>query len=247
MKLFKQTLHRFAVLVLCVSLLAGILLPAQAAATFSPAKETPEPTPASAFTVSTAGSITKYSGNDTNIVIPKAINGTTIVSIGAGAFSSVTGVKNIVIPSTVKYVGSLPGEDDLEGVYFYGDCPTGLDGVLEYTYYADVTTIYCKSAYRSNFEGLYGLNGDWEEEGSLPPLRSSAHWRTPPMAGRLLHSITWSIQTTATALTTPHAPTTAVSTRSPTKHIPTMRSASVSAAQRNRPTQAIRALLRTPF
>ena len=38
MKLFKQTLHRFAVLVLCVSLLAGILLPAQAAATFSPRK-----------------------------------------------------------------------------------------------------------------------------------------------------------------------------------------------------------------
>lgn len=183
MKLFKQTLHRFAVLVLCVSLLAGILLPAQAATTFSPAKETPEPTPASAFTVSTAGSITKYSGNDTNIVIPKAINDTTIVSIGAGAFSSVTGVKNIVIPSTVKYVGSLPGEDDLEGVYFYGDCPTGLDGVLEYTYYADVTTIYCKSAYRSNFEGLYGLNGDWEEEEFTPSATILSTLEDPSYGG----------------------------------------------------------------
>lgn len=54
---------------------------------------------------------------------------------------------------------------------------------MEYTYYADVTTIYCKSAYRSNFEGLYGLNGDWEEEEFTPSATILSTLEDPSYGG----------------------------------------------------------------
>ena len=173
----KHSLKRLTSLLLCLVMLAQIVVVASAAGV-SPASATPDPSPAADFTVNAAGAITGYSGNDDNIVIPKEINGVTIKSINAYALDD-SMAANIVIPSTVTYVGSLPDSSYLEGIYFYGDCPNGIDSVLEYTYYVEDTTIYCKQAYRSNFEGLYGLNGDWEEEEFIPSTTINSSLKDP--------------------------------------------------------------------
>ncbi len=182
----KHSLKRLTSLLLCLVMLAQTVVVASAAG-FSPASATPEPSPAADFTVNAAGAITGYSGNDDNIVIPKAINGVTIKSINAYAFDD-SMAANIVIPSTVTYVGSLPDSSYLEGIYFYGDCPNGLDSVLEYTYYVEDTTIYCKQAYRSSFEGIYGLNGDWEEEEFIPTASIAADLADPAYPEAPSHS-----------------------------------------------------------
>ena len=181
--------RRLLALVLCLLVMAGTVITASAA-DFTPASVTPEPSAADLFTVTAAGSITEYSGSESNIVIPAAIDGTTIKSIGSDAFDS-SEAKNIVIPSTVVYVGSLPSEDTLEGIYFYGDCPTGLDDVLRYSYYVDDTTIYCKSAYRSNFEDLYGLNGDYDEEEFIPTASIKADLEDPAYKESTKHNLTY--------------------------------------------------------
>ena len=120
-------------------------------------------------------------------MIPKEIHGVTVKSINDYTFSNSTAT-NIVIPSTVVYVGSLPDADHLKSVYFYGDCPTGLDSTLQYTYYIEDTTIYCKETYRSSFEGLYGLNGDWEDEEFIPKASIAADLEDPSYAAAPNHS-----------------------------------------------------------
>lgn len=81
MRFLRQAARRAAVLLLCLSMLTGMLIPAFAA-TVDPAAEMPEPTAATAFTVNAAGSITKYTGSDDRIVIPKAIDGKNIIATG---------------------------------------------------------------------------------------------------------------------------------------------------------------------
>lgn len=186
MNLFKQFARRFAILLLCVSMLTGMLLPAQAASTYDPTKTTPEPSAASAFTVTEKGIITKYNGDDENIVIPSEINGITITAIGNEAFYWASNVKSIVIPSTVTTVASLP--DLCEAVYFYGECPNGLEEYLpESGVFADGATFYCKSENETSFTSvdLYDVVGGEFEisatiENSLDdpayPVVPTHHW-----------------------------------------------------------------------
>jgi hypothetical protein len=51
--------------------------------------------------------ITKYTGTDTNVVIPQEINGRPVVSIGDDAFEGCTDLTSITIPSGVTRIGEL--------------------------------------------------------------------------------------------------------------------------------------------
>ena len=50
---------------------------------------------------SSTGTITGYSGGETNVVIPYKINGVKVVTIGDGAFSGNTDIESVVIPNSV--------------------------------------------------------------------------------------------------------------------------------------------------
>jgi uncharacterized protein YjdB len=50
--------------------------------------------------------ITKYNGNDQNVVIPATINNIPVTSIGAGAFSGKTNLKTVSIPDSVTSIGA---------------------------------------------------------------------------------------------------------------------------------------------
>lgn len=99
----KHSLKRLTSLLLCLVMLMQTVVVATAAG-FNPKAETPEPTAADAFEFS-KGTITDYVGSDTNVVIPAAIDGTPVTSIGQAAFMDKS-IENVVIPSTVKYVGT---------------------------------------------------------------------------------------------------------------------------------------------
>ena len=157
----RHPLQRVLSLLLCLAIAASLTLSAFAA-TVNPANETPEPSAKSDFTFNaTNGMISAYSGSDTMVVIPAEIDGVAVKAIGA---ATCTGSKatSVVIPSTVTVLMGLPSDTTLRSLYFYGKCPASLDAVLE-EYYVEDLTIYCKSSYRSDFEGLYGMNGDYEQ------------------------------------------------------------------------------------
>lgn len=99
----KHSLKRLTSLLLCLVMLMQTVVVASAVG-FNPKAETPEPTAADAFEFS-KGTITDYVGSDTNVVIPAAIDGTPVTSIGQAAFMDKS-IENVVIPSTVKYVGT---------------------------------------------------------------------------------------------------------------------------------------------
>ncbi|MBI4856634.1 MAG: leucine-rich repeat protein [Acetobacterium woodii] len=50
--------------------------------------------------------ITKYNGNDPNVVIPDKIGEVTVTEIGTGAFSGKTSLKTVTIPDTVTSIGA---------------------------------------------------------------------------------------------------------------------------------------------
>ncbi len=157
MKFAKKSLSLILTLSLILSLTAGLTIGAGAASDFDPAKTTPAPTAESAFKFE-KNTITGYTGEDTNVVIPAAIDGVTVKSIDASAFdtdrSNTGGIKNIVIPSTVKSIGAyaFDGQSDLENLYFYGDVPNICDENMLYG--TDGVTLHCKKAYSDNFDDL---------------------------------------------------------------------------------------------
>lgn len=136
----KHSLKRLTSLLLCLVMLAQTVVVASAAG-FNPKTETPEPTAADAFEFS-KGTITDYVGSDTNVVIPAAIDGTPVTKIAQGAFMA-KDIENVVIPSTVTYVGDYAFDycDSLDSLYFYGDVPTNLSSA---TYDMSISgLIYC--------------------------------------------------------------------------------------------------------
>ena len=50
--------------------------------------------------------ITKYTGSDTNVVIPSQIDGKTVTAIGNAAFRSQTKITSVTIPDSVKTIGN---------------------------------------------------------------------------------------------------------------------------------------------
>ena len=99
----KHSLKRLTSLLLCLGMLMQTVVVASAVG-FNPKAETPEPTAADAFEFS-KGTITDYVGSDTNVVIPAAIDGTPVTSIGQAACMDKRS-DNVVLASTVKYVGT---------------------------------------------------------------------------------------------------------------------------------------------
>ncbi len=162
MKFAKKSLSLILTLSLILSLTAGLTIGAGAASDFDPANKTPEPTAASAFEFDAdTGTIEGYTGSDTNVVIPKEIDGVTVKKIDDYTFDTdITKndkIKNIVIPSTVKYIGdsAFSGQESLESIYFYGEKPTlsyyALDGI-PYDYYDNTyVAAYCKEQYKDAF------------------------------------------------------------------------------------------------
>lgn len=74
-------------------------------------------------------------------------------------------IENVVIPSTVKYVGDYAFDacDDLNSLYFYGDVPTNLSSA---TYDMSISgLIYCKGAYLDDYE--YEVGDYFSVSGSI--------------------------------------------------------------------------------
>lgn len=70
----------------------------------------------------TTGTITKYNGTDTVVVIPSQINGTTVETIGNTAFQN-SAVTSVTIPASVTEIGSnaFAGCTNLTSVHYAGD------------------------------------------------------------------------------------------------------------------------------
>ncbi len=152
MNLFKQFTRRAAVLLLCLSMVTGLVLPAFAAT--SPATETPEPTPATSFKFSN-GTITEHIGDETDIVIPAKIGGEKVTKLDdmcIGASNAV--VETIVIPSTVVYYGDYLFDYmySVTDLYFYGDVPVNFaeslaNSIFDSAISDSALTVHCKNAY----------------------------------------------------------------------------------------------------
>ena len=70
----------------------------------------------------TTGTITKYNGTDTVVVIPSKINGVTVTTIGTDAFLGLT-ITSVTIPASVTEIGSnaFAGCTNLTSVNYAGD------------------------------------------------------------------------------------------------------------------------------
>ncbi|MBE5767815.1 MAG: hypothetical protein E7335_11810, partial [Clostridiales bacterium] len=64
----------------------------------------------SLFSISQAGTITAYSGNDKNLVVPETINGYTVTTIGSGVFKNAS-FETIILPDTISQIGSSAFEN----------------------------------------------------------------------------------------------------------------------------------------
>ena len=71
----------------------------------SASEEVLTPTDESYFTINNNGGITKYTGTETNVVIPSTINGINVTSIEANAFKNNTSITSVVIPKGVTSIG----------------------------------------------------------------------------------------------------------------------------------------------
>lgn len=157
MNLFEQFTRRAAVLLLCLSMVTGLVLPAFAAT--GPATETPEPTPAASFKFSN-GTITEHIGDETDIVIPAKIDGEEVTKLDdmcIGASNAV--VETIVIPSTVKTYGDYVFDYmySVTDLYFYGDVPVNFaeslaNSIFDNAISDSALTVHCKNAYVDAFE-----------------------------------------------------------------------------------------------
>ncbi|MCH5184930.1 MAG: leucine-rich repeat domain-containing protein [Oscillospiraceae bacterium] len=65
---------------------------------------TPTPTPAPEFEVNSDGVLTKYNGNDADVVIPENTDGITVTAVGANAFHDNTDIVSVSFPDTVKSI-----------------------------------------------------------------------------------------------------------------------------------------------
>ena len=70
----------------------------------------------------TTGTITKYNGTDTVVVIPSKINGVTVTTIGTDAFLGLN-ITSVTIPASVTEIGSnaFAGCTNLTSVHYAGD------------------------------------------------------------------------------------------------------------------------------
>ena len=72
----------------------------------SASEEVLTPTDESYFTINNNGGITKYTGTETNVVIPSTINGINVTRIEANAFKNNTSITSVVIPKGVTSIGT---------------------------------------------------------------------------------------------------------------------------------------------
>ena len=72
----------------------------------SASEEVLTPTNESYFTINNNGGITKYTGTETNVVIPSTINGINVTRIEANAFKNNTSITSVVIPKGVTSIGT---------------------------------------------------------------------------------------------------------------------------------------------
>jgi hypothetical protein len=102
--------------------------------------------------------ITGYTGTNTAVIIPAAINAMPVTSIGSCAFENQTRLTSVTIPAGVATVGqyAFAADPGLTKVYFLGDAP-GAD----YTVFSgDPGTVYY----------LVGTTGWTRPLGGLPPV-----------------------------------------------------------------------------
>ena len=173
MKTHKTPLRRMVGLILCLSMLVSLALPALGAA---PTTETPKtPTAASDFEFNArTGTIKKYTGSDTDIIIPAAIDGITVKALdGIFTYSEVT---TVVVPSTVKVLGEYEFEGcySMTDLYFYG-VPSNLSSIAEYSDLGTFT-VHCKAkdeeAFMNELDGYVTVEADISDDLADPAYPS---------------------------------------------------------------------------
>lgn len=100
----------------------------------------------------TAYTITNYTGDTTDIVLPKSYNGKPVTAIGVNAFSYSEIVESVVIPNTVTSIGG----------YAFSQCnsltsitiPASVESMGEDVFYGcdNLTTIYCYAVPNENWD-----------------------------------------------------------------------------------------------
>ena len=100
------------------------------------------------------GVIKGYRGSDTDVVIPKTIDGVAVTTIDSQAFSPYTintSITSIVIPKSVTTIKDCAffGCGDLTSIHFEGEC-----SIIEAGAFGDVynATFYCHVDYKDAFE-----------------------------------------------------------------------------------------------
>ena len=173
MKTHKNPLRRMLGLILCLSMLVSLALPALGAA---PTTETPKtPTAASDFEFNArTGTIKKYTGSDTDIIIPAAIDGITVKALDdIFTYSEVT---TVVVPSTVKVLGDYEFEGcySMTDLYFYG-VPSNLSSIAEYSDLGPFT-VHCKvkdeEAFMNELDGYVTVEADISDDLADPAYPS---------------------------------------------------------------------------
>lgn len=110
--------------------------------------------------------ITKYTGTDENVVIPKEIEGKPVTEIGSSAFENNKNMKSVSIPDSVKTIGfdSFSGCTGLTSITIPGSVTTidtfaffGCKGLKSVTIPDSVTEI--KEQAFASCEGLADSNG----------------------------------------------------------------------------------------
>lgn len=90
------------------------------------------------FTVDENGALTGYSGSADSVIVPETVGGITIVSVGSGAFGGTKAAfKEIVLPDTVKSIGSSAFKQNKSVEYIKGD---GLETIGE-SAFSDCTAL----------------------------------------------------------------------------------------------------------
>lgn len=103
-----------------------------------------------------SGTITGYTGNPTDVLIPSKIDSVVVTNIGNNAFSGCSSLTSISIPNGVTSIGDLAfcGCSNLSVAYFYGNAPSMSAGVFNNTK-AGFTIYYLegKTGFTNPFNG----------------------------------------------------------------------------------------------
>ncbi len=131
------------------------------------------------------GEITDYNGNATDIVIPKMINGETVVKIGANSLQ-MKALTSVVIPDTVTEIDdfAMSYVEGLKTVRFLGQTPVIGNAVFsDENGTIEGITFYCHVDYKDNYmSAIYDSAGEYPAIETFGASTGNPGGGTPPVS-----------------------------------------------------------------